>query len=66
VAFVLLFPLLHLPKPPTPGAGLFFCDVLLGRGEGCLSPLNSWTKFKKQFCNQLNLGNEQNQKKIHT
>ena len=34
--------------------------------KACLSPLNSWTKFGKQFCNNLNLGYEKHQTKIYT
>lgn len=34
--------------------------------EHCLSPLNSWTKFGKQFCNNLNLGYEKHQAKIYS
>jgi hypothetical protein len=41
-AFVLLFPLLHLPKPLTPSACLFFCDVFWGKegGRGKSETLN--------------------------
>ena len=31
----------------------------------CLNPLKSWTKFEKQFCNNLNLGYEKHKTKIY-
>ena len=42
---------------------IFIIDIV---DKKCLSPLNSWTKFGKQFCNNLNLGYEKHQTKIYT
>ena len=48
----------------------WYCFVdyssLIGDPKHCLSPLNSWTKFGKQFCNNLNLGYEKHQTKIYS